>query len=541
MPVFVGAGTSSFMKGSGGVGVSTSTTTLRNALSGVRPGQLIFNYSTNLMEYYNGTSWIVIDTPPTVASVNNSNITDTQIAAGFDLVINGSFFATGATVQFIGNNGTSHTSPTVTVNSSTQITARIHSSVSNSNEPYDVKVINASGLSATLENAFNINASPTWNTTAGLLATITDTTTGNHATLSASDVEGDTISYTESASVLSGAGLALNSGTGIISGDPTNVNSSTTLSFTVNATSSGINTTPRNFSIVVNPVNDGTTQSRSASNAAALYALGNRTNGYYWIKGDGTRAGRLMYCILDAQWGGGGGWMVVCNHDGAKEQHQGHQARVTARTDQIGSDDGSGNPGQSSMVPEKSFSVDMVGVPYTKFMHMAYPNSNMSSVSTSNWLQTAGPELYYTGSFNSSQTIPTTVSYTTANFNSAGFLLPWNGTNRARRLNYSNGGGYAWPLAFAVGSNSSGSPDNTFRLNGSGAITADYPVWVCYNTLSSGTATGTISFTDEGSGGNFSPTGFDDFQDGSGMGDAWDVEGQGANYGRGLPSLVALQ
>ena len=33
MPVFVGAGTSSFMKGSGGVGVSTSTTTLRNALS----------------------------------------------------------------------------------------------------------------------------------------------------------------------------------------------------------------------------------------------------------------------------------------------------------------------------------------------------------------------------------------------------------------------------------------------------------------------------------------------------------------------------
>ena len=291
MPIFVGAGTSSFMKDTGGVGVSTSTTTLRNALSGVRPGQLIFNTVTNLMEYYNGTTWIVIDTPPVVSSVNNTNITDTQIAAGFDLVITGSFFAAGATVKFIGNNGTNHTSPSVAVNSASQITARVHSSVSNSNEPYDVQVTNASGLSATLEDAFNVNASPTWNTTAGLLATITDLTTGNHATLSASDAEGDTISYTESASVLSGAGLALNSGTGIISGDPTNIASSTTLSFTVNATSSGINTTARNFSIVINPAGDGTSSSRPIANIATFNSLGTLSSvGYYdrWVNFNGA-------------------------------------------------------------------------------------------------------------------------------------------------------------------------------------------------------------------------------------------------------------
>ena len=47
MPVFVGAGTSSFMKSNGGVGVSTATTTTRNALSNVRPGTLIFNQTTN--------------------------------------------------------------------------------------------------------------------------------------------------------------------------------------------------------------------------------------------------------------------------------------------------------------------------------------------------------------------------------------------------------------------------------------------------------------------------------------------------------------
>ena len=83
MPVFVGAGTSSFMKGGDGVGVSTSTTSIRNSLSGVRAGQMIFNHTTNLMEYYNGTTWIVIDTPPVVSSVNNTNIADTQIDAGF--------------------------------------------------------------------------------------------------------------------------------------------------------------------------------------------------------------------------------------------------------------------------------------------------------------------------------------------------------------------------------------------------------------------------------------------------------------------------
>ena len=280
----------------------------------------------------------------------------------------------------------------------------------------------------------------------------------------------------------------------------------------------------------------------AASNAAAIYATGNRTNGYYWIKGDGTRAARLMYCILDASWGSGGGWMVVANHDGAKEQHAGHQPRVTARTDQIGSDDGSGNPGQDSMVPEKSFSVDMVGVPYTKFLHMAYPNSNMSSVNASNWLRASGPEVYYSGSFNSSQTIPTTTAYTTADFNSNGILLAWNGSNLARRMAYPQNT-YTWLKAFAVASNSGGSPDSTFKLNGSSASTADYPVWISYSSYSSNLASGTFSFTDSASGSTQDPDGWDDFQDGSGMGDQWRVEGQGATvgFGRGLPSLVALQ
>ena len=317
MPVFVGAGTSSFMKGADGVGMSTATTSTRNSLSGLRAGQMIFNHTTNLMEYYNGTSWIAIDTPPTVTSVGNSNITETEIAAGYDLVVNGSFFASGAVVQFIGNDGTSHTSPSVTVNSPAQLTARVHSSVSNSNEPYDVKVTNQSGLSNTLEDAFNVNAKPTWNTNAGLLATINDTTSGTHTTLSASDPEGDTVTYGETASVLSNAGLNLNSGNGTISGDPNNVNSSTTLSFTVNATSSGINTTPRSFSIIVNPVNDGTSAARAVQNPKVLYTTtGINQSGTYWIKAAGFNSGNAVqaYILFD----GNDGYLMCTNyvHDG---------------------------------------------------------------------------------------------------------------------------------------------------------------------------------------------------------------------------------
>ena len=274
----------------------------------------------------------------------------------------------------------------------------------------------------------------------------------------------------------------------------------------------------------------------AATNAAAIYATGNRTDGYYWIKGDGTRAARLMYCILNATWGGGGGWMVVANHDGEKEPHAGHQARVTARTDQIGSYDGSRNPGQASMVPEKSFSVDMVGVSYTKFMHVAYSSTGMSSVSSSNWLGT--PLAYYYGAHNSSQTIPTTVSYKTNNFDTVGSTISWGGSNVSRRL--SQAGSYTWLEAFCVGSDNNGNPDGTFSLfSGTNASTADYPVWCSYRELSSGKASYTFSFSDAGSVG--SSTGWDDFQDGSGMGDDWEVEGLGDNGARGAASMIVLQ
>ena len=279
-------------QGTEGTKVATGTTDQRGSTT----GQIRFNSTTGLAEYYNGTSFKAIDSPPTVSSVGASNITDAQISANYDLSITGSGFSSGATVKFIGNDGTEYASPTVTVNSETSITARVPTSVTNANEPFDVKVTNISGLSNTLADAFNVDAKPAWQTASGTIVTAFDSDNVN-TTVSATDPEGDTVSYSETTSVLSGAGFSLNSSTGAITGDPTDVNTSTTHSFTLRATS-GSNTTDRAFNIIVNPTPlDGTSAARANTSAINILTVDSSSaDGYYWLDLDGTP--RQFYCDM---------------------------------------------------------------------------------------------------------------------------------------------------------------------------------------------------------------------------------------------------
>ena len=297
--------------GTEGTKIALGTTGQRGSTT----GQIRFNSTTGLAEYYTGTTFKAIDAPPTVSSVGNTNITDAQISANYDLSVSGSGFLSGATVKFIGNDGTEYASPTVTVNSETSITARVPTTVTGANEPYDVKVTNISGLANTLADAFNVDAKPAWQTASGTLATINDNATGTHATVSATDPEGDTVSYSETGgTVLSTNNFSLNSSTGAISGDPVNVNTSTTHSFTLRATS-GSNTTDRAFNIIVNPLADGSTSGRAASSATSIYNLdssfqGSSANGLYWLDPDGTGTYLAQYyCRMDY----GGGWVQVMN------------------------------------------------------------------------------------------------------------------------------------------------------------------------------------------------------------------------------------
>ena len=294
--------------GTEGTKVASGTTAQRGSTA----GQIRFNTTLGLAEYYTGNEFKSIDIAPLVSSVNSSNITQAQIDAGFDLVITGTNFSTGAIVKFVGNDGTEYTSPTVTVNSDTQITARVTSNIDASKEPFDIRVTSAGGLSSTKDDLFNIDARPTWNTASGNLGTIGDYADATHFTLSATDPEGGTVSYAETTSNLSGAGLALNSSTGAITGNPNDVTSDTTVSFDVNA-SDGTTTTARSFNIIVQQTLDGSTSAKAALSAKAIRDLGITTDGAYYLKnanGDTYQA----YCEMGVQ---GGGWELIWNTAGS--------------------------------------------------------------------------------------------------------------------------------------------------------------------------------------------------------------------------------
>ena len=231
--------------GTEGTKVASGTTGQRGSTT----GQWRYNSTIGKFEGRGATSFIALEVTPTPNSVINNNPTEAQITAGFDLVITGTNFSSGDTVKFIGNDATEYASPTVAIDSATQITARVPTTVTNANEPFKVRVTSAGGLSGTLDNAFNVNGLPVWSTASG---TIAGGFQGDNINISvtATDPEGTTVTYSETTSVLSGigTGFTLNPSTGAITGTLPNVGSGTTYTFTIRATA-GSATTDREFSI----------------------------------------------------------------------------------------------------------------------------------------------------------------------------------------------------------------------------------------------------------------------------------------------------
>ena len=160
----------------------------------------------------------------------------------------------------------------------------------------------------------NVNATPSWTTASGTLATIGDTTSGNHATIAATDPEGQAITYSGTV----GGGLSLNSSTGVISGNPTDVTSSTTLSFTATATDAGGAAVNRSFNIIVNPVLDGSTAAKAGTSAADIKSnTGTTTNGVYYIKPSGVSTAYQAYCNMNI----GGGIILAAKIDNGRTDY----------------------------------------------------------------------------------------------------------------------------------------------------------------------------------------------------------------------------
>ena len=245
--------------GTEGTKVAVGTTGQR----GSTQGQWRYNTTTGFFEGYNGTNFSTLEPDPIISSVDDTEV-DSAAGGNQTFVVTGDNFTSGGTVAFIGNDGTTVTASTTTFNSKTQVTAVIaKNSFVNSKEPYDIKFTSASNKTSTLADAITVDNAPSWTTAAGTLATIEETATGNHATVAATDADGDTVSYSLQSDSL--GGLSLDSSTGVISGDPTDVTNTTTNSFTLRATA-GSKTTDRAFNIIVtNPPLGGTITSYSYS------------------------------------------------------------------------------------------------------------------------------------------------------------------------------------------------------------------------------------------------------------------------------------
>ena len=309
MPIFVGAGTSSFMKGDGGVGVSTMTTAERNSLSGVKKGQIIFNESLNLAQYYDGVSWKSIDSPPIInnftldgGSAVTSAVIDASAGGNATIVINGSLFdTTAATVSFVGTSETLSTA-SITRNSTTQLTVTVaRSGFDNTNEPYAIKVLNGSGLSATLADAINQDRPPVFNTAAGNLNSAFNTVAYS-ADAGATDPDGDTVTH----SITSGSlpsGLSINSTNGAITGTPSG-SSEGNYAITVQAATSNATVT-RNFVVPLLALPTGGSISVSGN-----YRIHHFTNNGDFVNPNAAITGADVLVVGGG--GGGGAGLSVC-------------------------------------------------------------------------------------------------------------------------------------------------------------------------------------------------------------------------------------
>jgi len=259
---------------------------------------LIYDTSAGVLKKIQRGSLVALQ--PVVTSISPSNALSGDGSGNYTFTITGTDFD-ASSVKFIGNDATEYTPSSVTVDSSTTITAVIaKSTLPTNNEPYDVKVTNGNGLTNTNTDLFNIDAQPAWTTASGSLGTISDAArTGYSVTVTATDPESGAITYALVTGALPG-GLSLNTTTGVISGNASAVGTNTTSNFTIEARDSASNATERAFSLTVNAPqvetfnSSGTFSVPSGVTAVNVLAVAGGGGGGYDVGGGGG-AGGLIY------------------------------------------------------------------------------------------------------------------------------------------------------------------------------------------------------------------------------------------------------
>ena len=198
---------------------------------------------------------------PTISSVSPTNVTSGDGTGNYTFTITGTGFIASAVPTLIENGGTSVSFDSFTVDSLTQITGVIaKSSLSNAQEPYDVRVTTAGALNSTLTNQINIDAQPVFNTSAGQVGIFAEQSTISTIDIEAYDPEsaGNVTFEIQSGSLPAGLSASTVHENGVskyrITGTlTTDVSVLTTNNFTLRAVDAASNTSSRAFSITEVP------------------------------------------------------------------------------------------------------------------------------------------------------------------------------------------------------------------------------------------------------------------------------------------------
>ena len=224
-----------------------------------------FNTDTNLMEYYTGTVWKSVDAPPTITgfkldpgstgsfggTITSGNVNPTT-SGNITIQVVGSLFDTSPapTVRLEPQSGATITPASTTAVNANAVNIVIpHSSFVNANEPYSIKITNASNLSATFADCISVDTPVVFNNAADTTASIFEAGRGsvNITDFQATDADGDTITYSVSVGALP-SGLTLNTSSGAVTGSTSAVGSDTTTTFSIAAATSD-HTATRQFKI----------------------------------------------------------------------------------------------------------------------------------------------------------------------------------------------------------------------------------------------------------------------------------------------------
>jgi hypothetical protein len=295
-------------------------------------GEIRFNTTTELMEYYDGNQWKPIDAPPTISSITTNDATGsaTDLNADgstlFTVTINGGNFSLSPNVKFIGNTGTEYTAGNINRVSNSSITCTTVSNMGTSDDPYDVQVINTSGLSATLDDALTFNAPPVFVNASGQLGTVynTQVISGSTFNASATDAEGNTITYSILSGSLPGSGLTLSSSTGMITGTLSGTPSLGNYSFIVQAsTTEGV--INRQFSLQVVPEPFSATGGTVTTVGGYRYHTFNSSGSF--VTAGATSSDVEYLCVAGG--GSGGGYGGGGGAGGAIDSNQTFSAGVT--------------------------------------------------------------------------------------------------------------------------------------------------------------------------------------------------------------------